>query len=263
MQRQSRKRIRPLPTRQVEHNTVPRLFGAEFLPQRLERIFPERERQLANCPFLFPVPRKAQPLHMPAGKLVQSIVRLHALCFPVVPLRIQCIPAQSVAMTLREHPAVDREPCADVFMEGIFRLRADARCLIPVAAVVFFGEVPFFAERKHFLYRHALHDVQHDSLFANIRRRNEPLVPRPEKRLPERKLLTRLPIRAPEAARKRNLPRLVLRFWRDIVIKFLRKAELSIIKAGLYRVDIFPWLCHRAQVERGDDPVERRHLLFI
>ena len=60
-----------------------------------------------------------------------------------------------------------------------------------------------------------------------------------------------------------NLPRLVLRFWRDIVIKFLRKAELSIIKAGLYRVDIFPWLCHRAQVERGDDPVERRHLLFI
>ena len=264
MQRQSRKRIRPLPARQVEHNAVPRLFGAEFLPQRLERIFPERERQLANCPFLFPVPRKAQPLHVPAGKLVQPIVRLHALGFPVVPLRIQCIPAQSVAMTLRERPAVDREPCADVFMEGIFRLRADTLCLLPVAAVVFPGEVPLFAEREQLLDRHALHDIQHDSLFANIRRRNEPLVPRPEKRLSDGTLLARRSVYAPETAFKRNRPRLGLRLKASgHLVKFLRQAALSILKAGLYRVDIFPWLCHRAQVERGDDPVERRHLLFI
>ena len=167
-------------------------------------------------------------------------------------------------MTLRERPAVDRELCPDVFMEGIFRLRADMLCLLPVAAVVFPGEVPLFAERNQLFGRHALHDIQHNTFFADIHRRNEPLVSCPEKRLSDGTLLARSSVYAPEAALKRNRPRLSLRIKASShIVKFLRKAELPVIEAGLHRVDILPGLGHRAQVERGDDPVERRHLLFI
>ena len=106
-----------------------------------------------------------------------------------------------------------------------------------------------------------LYDIQHHSLFADIRRRNEPLVACPGKRRAELQLLSGLSVRAPEVSFKCDLPGFVRHIRCVVVIKLLGKPKLSVVKPGLHRMDIFPRLCHRAQVEGKHKLVERRELL--
>ena len=141
---------------------------------------------------------------------------------------------------------------------------AQAPRLIPVAAIVFSVQIPFLPKSGNLLDRHALDDIQHNALLADIRRRNAPLVARPGKRRAQPQLFSGLSMRAPEASFKCDLPGFIRREGSFVVIvKFLGKAKLSVIKALLHGVDVFPGLCHRAQMEGNYKPVERYQLLAV
>ena len=186
----------------------------------------------------------------------------HTLLLATVSIRIQRVPAHGAAVSLRKCPAVHRQIRAKLLTEWIIRHCAQALRLVPVAAVVFFGEVPFLPEAENLLDRHALAQVQNDSLPADIRRRNEPLVACPRKGRAEPQLLSGLSVRAPEGSFKCDLPGFLrCEGFFVTIVKFLGKPKLSVVKPGLHRMDIFPRLCHRAQVEGKHKLVERRKLL--
>ena len=228
----------------------------------MHRAFPKVKRKCPGPCFLFALPREADAPNVPAVKLVELIVQAHALFLQIVSLGIERIPAKRAAVPARKRLAIYNKLRAKILFQRIFRACANLLCITPVAAVVIGRQLPLFAEGKQPFDRHALAQVQNDSLPADIRRRNEPLVACPGKRRVEPQLLSGLSVRAPEGSFKCDLPGFLrCEGFFVTIVKFLGKPKLSVVKPGLHRMDIFPRLCHRAQVEGKHKLIERRELL--
>ena len=259
---QCRERIRLMLFRQAERNAVARFLRRKFRPRNMHRAFPKVKRKCPEPCFLFALPGETDAPNVPAIELVELIVQAHALFLQTIPLGIQRIPAKRAAVPARKRLAIYNKLRAKILFQRIFRACANLLCLTPVAAIVIGRQLPLFAEGKQPFGRHAPAQIQHQALFANIRRRNQPFVSCPQKRHAERKLLAGLSASAPEIPFKYDLPRCILRRrFCVLLVIFLGKAKLSVVKPGLHRMDIFPRLCHRAQVEGKHNLVERRELL--